>query len=81
MRMLDQISTEMMITWAGMTLLLIGGLKVGLNGTKQAVQETRTDVGKIAARITEHGESIATLNERTTNIAADVGRLESRLDA
>jgi hypothetical protein len=60
--------------------VVAGGLKVGLNGTKEAVKRIDLNVGDIADTQTAHGLSIATLEERTTAHAADIDRLESRIE-
>ncbi len=78
--MFDVIGAETLVAWAGMAGVVFGGLKVGLNGTKEAVKAIDRNVGSIAKTVTDHGLAIATLEERTGAHAVDIDRLESRIE-
>jgi len=78
--MFEIIGPETLVAWVGMAGVVFGGLKVGLNGTKEAVKAIDKNVDGIAKVVSGHGLSIATLEERTSAHAADIDRLESRIE-
>ncbi len=77
--MFEQIGMEALITWVGTAGVIMGSGKVMLNGTKNAIHETRADVKKIVQKLTDTAEIVAVVDERSKTNSDSINRLESRL--
>ena len=77
--MFEQIGMETLITWAGTAGVIMGSGRVMLNGTKNAIHETRADVKKIVEKLTDTAEVVAVVDERSKTNSESINRLESRI--
>jgi len=78
--MLETIGLEAIITWVGTAGVIFGSGKVLLNGTKEAIHQTRDDVSAIRAAQVATDIKVGVLDERTLNISDLVSKLESRIE-
>ena len=66
--MIEGIGMVDVVTWAGMAGLIVGSVKVGLNGIKRDMRDTRRAVEKIGDKVVVNCMDIATLKERTAGL-------------